>query len=251
VPQSEVERSALVLYQSRVFPDVKSSAQALVKIKLGRQLGLDDASAMMGLFISSQGKLTMSANLMGRLIKTYRGEDGRPKYRYSFREKTARACEIELFERVSGEWESQGTERVALDDFKFLMVGPNKANWANYPKNMLVARCLSNVARFYCPDAFGGSPVYLPDEVPTPGVKVDPETLEAVATDDGGEAPRAEIQGAFECPEAARLHDLLRAAGKTLVQAEEHLGARIDLASPEQVRKVVSLLEPVVGLRAG
>jgi hypothetical protein len=40
---------------------------------------------------------------------------------------------------------------------------------------MLFARAISNGAKFYCPDAFAGAPVYTPDEL---GAEIDPETGE-------------------------------------------------------------------------
>jgi hypothetical protein len=59
-----------------------------------------------------------------------------------------------------------------------MQTGANKANWTNYPQNMLFAWCISNIAKFHCADAFGGSPVYLPDEIPNSGLEVDGDTLE-------------------------------------------------------------------------
>jgi hypothetical protein len=38
-------------------------------------------------------------------------------------------------------------------------------NWTNYPRNMLFARAVSNGAKWFCPDLFGGAPVYTPEEL--------------------------------------------------------------------------------------
>jgi hypothetical protein len=167
------------ILKSQYFKDVRSVSQAAVRIRLGRALGLDEASAMMGLFINMQGKLSMSANLMARCIKTKLNAKGLRQYKYKILEHTAQKCAIQVWERIDDDWEECGPPEVStIEQFKFLAVGPNKSNWINYPKNMLFARCISNIAKFHCADVFGGSPVYLPDEIPNSGLEVDGETLE-------------------------------------------------------------------------
>ena len=49
-------------------------------------------------------------------------------------------------------------------------------NWRKFSRNMLFARCISNGAKWYCPDLSGG-PLYTPDEL---GAQVDGETGEVI-----------------------------------------------------------------------
>jgi hypothetical protein len=150
---------------------------------------------MTGLFTSQSGKVTMSANTMAMLIKGWIPPGAKsPKYRYVLRKHTDKECVADVFERVDGftdggkaiwAWEKIGecsfTEADAVK--AQLTTGPNKANYAKYPRNMLFARMISNMAKFYCADAFGGTHAYLPDELGD-NVKVDYETLEVVAIND-------------------------------------------------------------------
>ena len=45
-----------------------------------------------------------------------------------------------------------------------MLTGKNAHSWKHYPRNMLFSRAISNGAKWYCPDLFGG-PVYTPDEM--------------------------------------------------------------------------------------
>jgi hypothetical protein len=62
--------------------------------------------------------------------------------------------------------ESLGVSTFTIDDAKKAQT----KNLEKFPRNMLFARAISNGARWYCPDIFGGSPVYTPDEM---GMSVD------------------------------------------------------------------------------
>ncbi len=164
----EVEALASHFVKSGYFKDARQVSQAVVKIIMGQALGIDAASSMSGLFLSAQGKLCMTANLMAATIKRS------AKYDYKILTKTAELCEIEYFERVDGKLVSLGKEITRIEEFKHLTSEP----WKKYPKNMLFARNVSNGAKFFTPDAFGGSPVYLPDELPNSGMTINGDTLE-------------------------------------------------------------------------
>jgi len=169
------------LFKSRMFKDVTNVEGALAKIQLGRSMGIDPANAMMGLIVA-QGRLTMTANLMANRIRACKNDRGRQKYKLRIVEHTQQKCSIQVFERIDDEWEEMGPPvTTTVEEFKFLATGPNKDNWTKYPKNMLYARCISNIAKWHCADAFGGAPVYLPDEIPGTGVEIDGDTLEVKA----------------------------------------------------------------------
>jgi len=147
-----------VLAQSGFFSDAKQASQAVVKVLAGRELGFGPIASMTGVNII-QGKPAIGANLMAAKVK------GSGKYNYRQVELTDEACELAFFE---GNQEI-GRSRFTMQDAQ--RAGLNgKENWKKYPKNMLFARAISNGARWYCPDAFGGVTVYTPEEL---GAEVD------------------------------------------------------------------------------
>jgi len=143
-----------LLAKSGYFADSREAAQAVVKVLYGQEVGIGPVSAMTGVHII-QGKPAPSAGLMAALIK----RSG--KYDYRIIEHTDTACEIAFFEHG----EEVGRSRFTIDDAKQAgaLSGKNAHTWKKYPRNMLFARTLSNGAKWYCPDVFGG-PVYVADE---------------------------------------------------------------------------------------
>lgn len=141
--------------KSGLFKDLRSAAQALVKIQAGRELGLEPFQAVNGLYII-EGKVVMSANLMAALVV----RSG--KYRYRVNRIDNNACEIEFFFRDGQSWGSLGMASFTVEDAQRAALG-NKDNWRKYPRNMFFARAFSNGVRWFCPDVFIG-PAYTFDE---------------------------------------------------------------------------------------
>ena len=145
-----------VLASTGFFPDVRDQAQAVAKILAGQELGFGPIASLTGIYMQN-GKFSYMANLIAAAIK----KSGR----YNFRVKTLteNECAIVFFE---------GTEECGVSTFTRkdaeraeLMTGRNAHSWKHYPKNMLFARAISNGARFYCPDVFGGVSIYTPEEL--------------------------------------------------------------------------------------
>jgi hypothetical protein len=139
--------------RSGFFSDSRDAAQAIVKIQAGAELGFPPVASMTGVYIV-KGKVSLSANLIAAAIK----RSG--KYNYRIREHTDTACELEFFEGS----ESVGSSRFTMQDASKAGLTSNSPTWKNFPRNMLFARCISNGAKWYCPDVFGG-PIYTPDEL--------------------------------------------------------------------------------------
>jgi hypothetical protein len=165
VPEMSVMDLGNVLAKSGYFQDAKDAAQAVVKVLAGRELGFGPIASMTGFYIV-KGHVSMSANLMGAAIK----RSG--KYNYRIINHNATACAIEFFERTGDKWESVGQSVFTIDDAR----KAGTQNLEKFPRNMLFARAISNGARWYCPDIFGG-PVYTPEEL---GEVIDGETGEIV-----------------------------------------------------------------------
>lgn len=145
--------------KSGMFPDIKSAAQAAVKIQAGKEFGIQPFAAMTGIHII-QGKPVIGAGLMASRVKA----SGRYDYRVIKHDDTI--CSIDYF---SGK-ESIGTSTFTIEDAR----KAGTKNLDKFPKNMLFARAMSNGVKWYTPDIYD-VPVYVPEEMPTQ------ETAEAVA----------------------------------------------------------------------
>ena len=149
-----------VFAQSGMFPDVKSQAQACVKILAGKELGLSAFESMASIYIVN-GKLALTSKAMSGLIKKSK------TYDYIIKKLDDSECVIAI---MKGETEIGQSAFTIKDAAKAGLV--NKDVWKNYPKNMLFARAISNAARFYCPEAISG--YYTTEELEDLGEVVSP-----------------------------------------------------------------------------
>lgn len=175
----QLQRAALALQKSGFFPDVKSEAQAIVKVMAGAELGIPPFASMTGIHII-QGKPALGANVIATLVKND------PRYDYRVKVCNAENCVLIWFENGNqvGEAGFTMTEAQAAN-----LNG--KENWKKFPSDMLFARAISRGARRYAPGIFGGSPVYTPDEL---GAETDPDGyIETVVTEVSPPRPAEEI----------------------------------------------------------
>ena len=141
-----------IFVKSGFFKDTRDQYQAVVKILYGRELGFSPVVSMMGVHIID-GKPSLSANLMGTLVKRS------SRYNYRVTESTATRCEIQFFENG----EESGVSIFTIDDANQAGVA-TKQNWTRYPKAMLFARALSAGVKLHCPDV-SACPLYVPEEM--------------------------------------------------------------------------------------
>jgi hypothetical protein len=140
--------------ESGMFPDIKSAAQAIVKIQAGAELGIAPFAAMAGIHIIS-GKPTIGAGLMAAMVKSSN------KYNYRISEQTEKKCSIDFYEGS----EFIGNSTFTIEDAK----KAGTKNTDKFPRNMLFARAMSNGVKWYTPDVFAG-PVYVPEEMESVGI---------------------------------------------------------------------------------
>jgi hypothetical protein len=191
----DVERAALAMSKSGFFQDAAQQAQAVVKILAGQELGFGPFASMTGVFIIS-GKPSFSANLMAAAVKRH----GNGKYNYRVVELTDKVCDLVFFE----DGKEVGHSIFTLEDAR----KAGTKNLDKYPRNMLFARAMSNGARWFAPDIFGGAPAYTPEELGAdvdedgeviPGSfkvdKVDPEPLP--------EPPAFDLKGNWKSPKVS------------------------------------------------
>lgn len=161
-----------IFMQSGMFADIKSQAQAVVKILAGKELGLAPLESMTNIFIVN-GKVALQAKVIGSLIKRSK------KYDYSVKKIDDLECSVVFYEIDGKGQKSTIGESVFTfkDSAKAGLV--NKDVWKNYPRNMLFARALSNGARWFCPEVFCG---YTPDEI-----EESPKAQEVITINQHGE----------------------------------------------------------------
>jgi len=139
-----------VLAESGFFADSRQAAQAVVKVLAGREIGFGPVASMTGINIIS-GRVALSANLIASAVK----RSGR--YDYRVIELTDDNCRIDFFEK--------GRDRIGSSSFsKADATRAGTKNMDRFPRNMLFARAMSNGAKWYCADIFGG-PIYTPEEL--------------------------------------------------------------------------------------
>ena len=148
-----LQSAAQALHASGFFGDVKTQAQAMVKVMAGAEIGLPPFASMSGIHIV-QGKPVLGANLIATLVKND------PRYDYRVKRSDNEVCILTWYENGKPVGESafsiQEASAAGLT---------GKQTWKAYPSDMLFARALTRGARRYAPGIFGGAPVYTPDEL--------------------------------------------------------------------------------------
>lgn len=189
----ELRELASVFIESGAFPDIKSLAQAQVKILAGQELGFSPIVSMTGIHFF-QGKVTIGSNLLASLIK----DSG--KYAYKVLQHSDAACEIAFYQVVGGEPKQLGTPVFYTIDDATKAGLLTKDNWKKYPKDMLFAACMRQGARRYCADILRGvthdTDVELIDALPAEAEEADvPHTADLPHTEPEPDAP---IEGIVE-----------------------------------------------------
>ncbi len=168
-----------IFVKSGMFPDLKSQAQAVVKILAGKELGLSPLQSLTDIYMVN-GRVALQAKLIASLIK----KSG--KYDYHIDKLDEIECILSFFQNDKKIGESIFTFK---DAARAGLV--NKEVWKSYPKNMLFARAISNGARLFCADIVTA---YTPEEIdniPSVPVSVLPEKpKEIVSIDVKGEVKK-------------------------------------------------------------
>lgn len=163
LPPTEILTMGKAFVESGMFPDIKTAAQAVVKIQAGQEIGIAPFAAMTGIHII-QGKPTIGAGIIASRVKAS------GKYDYRVVQQTDAACSIDFY---------QGKDKIG--NSTFTIEDARKAGTKNldkFPKNMLFARAISNGVKWFCPDVFSG-PVYTPEEM----VDITPEEVTTASSE--------------------------------------------------------------------
>jgi len=154
-----IQQTGEIFYQSGFFPDVKSEAQAIVKIMAGAACGLDAFTSMANINII-KGRIEMNAHLHSLHVKQSE------KYDFEVLEHTDQKCVIQFWElsKRTGQWQKSGVSSFSQDDAKKAGLISAGGMYQKYPRNMLLSRAMTNGVEWFCPDVFQ-SRVYAPGEI--------------------------------------------------------------------------------------
>lgn len=191
--------------KSGYFPDVKSQAQAVVKILAGQEAGFGPMASIMGIYIV-EGKPTFGSNLLAAAVK----RSGR--YDYRIVTATDKACELEFFEAGKAVGKSGFTIEEAQ---RAKLAG--KYNWQGYPSDMLFARALSRGVRRFCPDAMNGVIAYSKYDLPDQEASEEPERPQITVV-----PPAPEPVQPAQKPATAKIDAYLKRIGELNVELQKH-----------------------------
>ena len=147
------------LHDSRMF-DAYGSAQAVLStVMLGRELGMPAMASLRSVHII-KGKHSLSADLMVALVL----KSGLSEY-FQLVESTDKLCTYETHRKGAPKPMSLTYTIEQADQAGLLFVGRNKepGPWHKLRKQMLRARCKSELARLEYPDLLAG--LYTPEEL--------------------------------------------------------------------------------------
>ncbi len=153
---AEIEQLGEMMRKSGFFGDIRDMAQAAVKIMAGRELGIPPVASMMGIHII-KGKIGLGAHLIASLIRQH-------GYEYRIKRHDDNGCDIEFLSRVeNGKRQSLGVSSFGSTDAD--RAGIKSEMYRKFPRNMYYSRAISNGAKWYCPEVFGGAPIYTTEEL--------------------------------------------------------------------------------------
>ena len=229
----DMQRVGQALAQSAYYRDVQNVAQCCTKLLVGQELDLTLYETMTGIrFV--EGKIEMSPSLMAARINR-KAKDG---YAYAVEwiskpgdvdedgDPVVTGCRIRFYR----DGVELGISKFTLADAMRAELA-TKANYKKYGRNMYFARAMSNGAKWYMAEIFGGGGVYVDNEIAGDDFAADPmPEEEPVATITVVEAQpvAAEPQASAEATQTAATapaepvvdSDALRRALVTYVEAE-------------------------------
>ena len=150
---SDIMNLGKILVRSGMFRSTTSADQAVAKILAGREYGLAPIQSMTHIYVID-GKVGMSAALIGAKIRQH------PAYDFQVISHDDTQCSITFYYRGK----EAGTSPFTIQHAKDAELIRRGGSWEKYPRNMVYARALTNGARWYCPDVFGGA-IYAPEEL--------------------------------------------------------------------------------------
>ena len=144
---AELRSMGEVFFQSGMFPNIRSAAQAVVKIMAGRELGLPPVYSMTKVHIV-ESKIYIAAEIMAVCIK----KSG--DYDYKIVKLDDNECLIQFSHK--------GEPLIPVSSFTMAdakRAGVVRANsgWEKYPRAMLFSKAMSQGTHLHCPHLIAGA----------------------------------------------------------------------------------------------
>lgn len=153
----ETARFAKALAQCGFYKDIKTAAEAMVKLTIAREMGLG-IRGISDVHIV-EGKPTLAYQLILSRVRMFTGPFGTDRYDYRYLRRDEECVEIEW--RINNE--VVGVSRCNTDDAKRMGV-EGKMNWRKYPRQMRTARAVTEGVNAFMPEVIGGA-IYTPEEL--------------------------------------------------------------------------------------
>lgn len=179
-------RIAEALAMSKMFKDVTAAEQAFAKMIIGRDLGMSPAQSMLGLHLV-EGSVMVHYSMLGRFVKA-RADEGYD-YRAGWLKEQPQGEEASVVApEVVSVWMDEddpadprpvvgafvtftvhdrivGVSRFTLQDAETAKLIKDRGGWKTAPRNMLLARAMSNGVKWFVPEVMGGLPIYVDGEI--------------------------------------------------------------------------------------
>jgi hypothetical protein len=201
------ELAALIEYggmvaKSGLFPTVKSAEAAVVMMRYGHQLGIDEFTALQNMYLQN-GKPTAFASLLHSLILRDHGGDA-----IRIVEASAERCVLSCARRESPHHRTEVS--YTLDEAKAAGLLGKDGPWKLYPKDMLFARCVGRAGRQLYRDSTLG--MYTPEELGGTVIEVNGEVIDTALAGGRSEASPAAEPAADPSEDPAEAHRTAMAA---------------------------------------
>ena len=131
------ENIAKYAYESKYFDKLGGMAGVMCIALRAREMGISPFEAIYGGFSNVQGKMTMSAELMGSLIR-------RGGHKLQILQSSNSVCEIKGTRHDTGE---SYTAIFTIEEARIAGLVRSGGGWEKYPSDMLYARCISRLRR--------------------------------------------------------------------------------------------------------
>jgi hypothetical protein len=135
-----------LIFKSGVYGDLQSAAQAAMKVLAGNEYGFTPFQAQ-SMFDFIQKRTVLSSHAKATLINSA------PDYKMKVLEITPTICTIEVYRKnAENEFKKLATESFSWEDAVAAgyTTGANAHSYKKTPRNMLFARCVSNIWRWHC-----------------------------------------------------------------------------------------------------
>ena len=219
----DLSEAAGLIFNSKVYGDIQTKEAAAIKIVAGMEYGFNPFQSM-SMIDFIQGRPTLNAHGKATLINSS------GKFRLKIVELTNQNCSIDVLRLNGDKWEKVNNQSFSWQDAVTAgyTTGKNAHTYKNTPRNMLFARCVSNIWRWECSELNM--------------MKVDPSKIqefEDPALEEGAdeqEPTKTRASQIDPAPEAAKAEEVEKDyIDAEIVETEE--GDKVDKATGEVVEE--------------